>query len=105
MLSASRTCSLQLSLRREPRVYIRDRLVKSQRLDVAAELAQRIEAFRRTAAGILYEIVKPVFAGNDDKMRDAAGQPHPHDHGISVREVRIHQLVRGQIFVYVADAI
>ena len=52
-------------------IPIRDRLVKSQRLDVAAKLAERVETFRRAVAGITHEIVEPVFAGDDDKMCDA----------------------------------
>src|SRR6266487_6467866 len=47
-----------------------DRLVKSQPLDIAAKLAQRVEAFRRAAAGIAHEIIEPVLARDNDKMRD-----------------------------------
>ena len=61
----------------------RDRLVKSQGLNVAAELAQRVETFRRAGAGIGNEVVEPILAGNDDKMRDAAGQSDSHDDRIS----------------------
>ncbi len=66
-------------------MHTRDRLVKSQRLDVAAEFAQRIKPFRRAGARIAHEIVETVFPRNDDKMRDAASQPHAHDHWISAR--------------------
>ena len=86
-------------------IPIRDRLVKSQRLDVAAKLAERVETFRRAVAGITHEIVEPVFAGDDDKMCDATWQPHPHDDGVSTGEVRIDELIRGQVFVGVPDVV
>jgi len=71
----------------------RHRLVKSQRLDIAAEFAQRVEAFRRAGAGIGNEIVESIFASDHDKMRDAAGQSHSHDDGISAGKIRIDQLI------------
>ena len=52
----------------------------------------------------MHEVVEPVFAGDDDKMRDTASQPHPHDDGVSAGEVRIDQLIRSQVFVCVPDA-
>ena len=57
-------------------IPIRDRLVKSQRLDVAAKLAERV-----------------------------TWQPHPHDDGVSTGEVRIDELIRGQVFVGVPDVV
>ena len=73
--------------------------------DVAAEFSQRVKPFRRAGARIAHEIIETVFPGDDDKMRDAITQPHAHDHGISVRDVRIDQLIRGQIFIHVAHPI
>ncbi|SRR6266496_5757095 len=73
------------------RIRIRDRLVKSQPFDIAAELAQRVEAFRRAAAGIAYQVVEPVLAGDDDKMRDAAWQTG-YQEDLKDRPVQIDQL-------------
>src|SRR5438045_2837244 len=89
----------------DARICIRDGLVKSQRLDVAAEFAQRVKPLRRAGARIAHEIIETVFSGDDDKMRDAAGQAHADDHGITARDVRIDQLVRRQVLVHVPDAI
>src|SRR4029077_16702681 len=52
----------RLPLCRCLRMRNRDRLVESQRFDVAAEFPQRIEAFRRTGAGIGNEVVEPILA-------------------------------------------
>ena len=82
-------------------MVVRNRFVKSQALDVAAELAQRIEPFRRATAGILHQIIEPILAGDHNKMRDAARQPYPHDDGISAGEIRIDQLIRCQVFIHV----
>src|SRR5215831_16866603 len=87
------------------RIRIGDRLVKSQRLDIAAELAQRVETFRRTGAGIAHQIIEAVLSRDDDKMRDAAGQTYAYDYGISVRDVRIDQLIGRQVFVNVPHPI
>src|SRR5258708_5206589 len=87
------------------RIRVGDRLVESQSLDVAAEFSQRIKALRRAPAGIAHEIIEAVFACDDDKMRDAATQPYAHNYGISVRDVRIDQLIRRQVFVNVPHPI
>src|SRR5216110_222312 len=84
---------------------IPDQLIKSERLDVAAKLAQRVETLCGPGAGIAHKIVESVFAGDDNKMGDAASQAHAHDHGVSMGEVRIDELIRGQVFVHVPDAV
>src|SRR5262245_13697223 len=73
------------------RICISDRLIESQRLDVAAELAQRIKPFRRASARIAHEVVEAVFPSDHDKMRDAAGQTHADNNWISVCDVRIDE--------------
>src|SRR6059058_1526539 len=78
---------------------VRERLVEAQCFDVTVELAQRVEPFRGTPAGVTHEIIKPIFACDDYKVCDAIGQPNPHDHGIAVGEIRIDQLIRRQVFV------
>src|SRR4029450_7778034 len=88
-----------LACRGQLRVCVSDGLIKSERLNVAAEFPQRVQPFRRAGARIAHEIIEAVFPCNHDKMRDSASQPHAHDHGISVRDVRIDQLIRRQVFV------
>src|SRR5437667_11696803 len=58
---------------------IRDWLIESQRLDVAAELAQRVKALCSAAAGIAYEIVETVLASNHHKMRHTACETNAHE--------------------------
>ena len=70
-------------------VRIRNRLVKSERFDVAAEFAQRVETFFGASARIAHQIVKALFTGNHDKMRYAARQPHPHQGAVELEEGRV----------------
>src|SRR5438874_1330299 len=74
-------------VRGELRTRIRNGLVKSERLDVTAEFAQRVETFCRTRARIAHEVVETLFPGDHDKMRHATRQTHTDDHRISVRQV------------------
>src|SRR5436305_13768812 len=80
-----------------------ERLVEAQRFDVTVELAQRVEPFRGTPAGVTHEIIKPILACADYKGSNAIGQSDPPDQGIAVGEFRIDHLVRRQIFVDVPN--
>src|SRR5437868_2437058 len=84
---------------------VRERLVEAQRFDVTVKLAQRVEPFRGTPAGVTHEIIKPILACDDYKVCDATGQPDSHDHRIAVGEIRIDQLIRRQIFVDVSNTV
>ena len=84
---------------------VRERLVEAQRFDVTVELAQRVEPFRGTTAGVTHEIIKPILARDDYKVCDPIGKPNPHDHGIAVGEIRIDQLIRRQIFVDMSNTV
>ena len=81
------TCSLRLPFRGELGVHIRDWLVKSQRLDVAAKLAQWIKSSPSAAARVGDEIVKAFLARDDNKMSGSACESHPHDHRISAGQI------------------
>src|ERR1700748_358850 len=52
--------------------------VKTERLDFASQLAQRIKTLDRSRAGIADQVIESFFAGDDDEMRDAAWKPDPH---------------------------
>src|SRR5215471_17828875 len=75
-------------------VRIRDWLVKSQRLNIAAKLAEWVKAFASTSAGIAHEVIEALFAGDDNKMRDAVPQADPHNDRIPASEVRVNELIR-----------
>src|SRR5947207_15743929 len=90
---------------RELRVRICDRLIKSQRLDIAAKLAQRVKAFSSTTAGITHEIIEAILARDDNKVRDAVSQADPHNNRISASEVGINELVRREVFLYMPHAL
>jgi hypothetical protein len=88
-LSSSCVAAFSRSLfYRELRKGIQDRFVDPRRFDVAAELAQWVETLHGARARIGNEIVEPVLASDNDKTRDAAGQSHSYDHGISAGEIR-----------------
>ena len=86
-------------------IRLRDRLVESQRLDITAEFTQWIEASASACPWIGDEIIEAVFAGDHHEMSDAAGQSHAHDHRISVRDIRVDEMIRRQVLVDMADAI
>src|SRR4051812_9435065 len=77
----------RLALCGQLRISIGDWLIKSERLDVAAQLAQWVEASRGTRAGIGDEIIKAVLACNHHEMRYPASEPDAHDHRISPCEI------------------
>jgi len=53
-------------------------LVEAQRIDVTVELAQWVEPFCSTTAGVTHKIIKPILACDYCKVCDAIGQPNPH---------------------------
>ena len=83
----------------------RQRLIKPQRLDIAAEFAQGIVAFGGAGAGVADEVVEAVFAGDDDKVGDPAAETHAHDDGVAAGEVGIDQGVGWQVFVDLPDTV
>ena len=51
------------------------------------------------------EVIESILTSDHNKVRDAARQSHSYNDRISPREIRIDQLIRSQIFVYVPDAV
>src|SRR5262249_20865469 len=94
-----------LALRRQTRVDRCDRLVKTERFDVAVEFAQWIETFGCTATGILDEIIESIFASDYNKVGDAVAEPDAHNDRISVGEIGVDERIGRQVFVNMADAI
>ena len=92
-------------LHRQLLIYIRNRLVKSQRLDVTAEFTQRVETFCRAGARVGNKVIEAVLTRDHDKVSHTARQSHSYDDGIATAEVRIDQLLRGQVLVHVPHAI
>ena len=81
-------------------------LIEAQRLDIAADFLQRVNALpqagRRRVAD---EVVEAFLAHHDDEVRDAVRQPQPHDDRIAAQEIGIHQVIGRQVLVHVANAV
>src|SRR5205085_7551475 len=72
-----------------------ERFIKTKRLNIAAKLAQRVEALRCSRARIPDEVIESLLAGDHDEMGDPASEANPHDHGIAAAEVRIDEGIGG----------
>src|SRR5207253_1056251 len=72
---------------------LHQRLVKSERFDIAVKLTEGVKTFGRAGTGIAHQVVESVLAGDDNEVGDASAQPHSDDYRIATGEIAIDQLI------------